>query len=104
MATVSMKIHRGVAPTALTTVYTVPVDNQVIISKIVGSNTTAAVSKLTVKVGGVDLIPSQNVPANTSVVWDVGQVLNAGDIVAISSTVANSVVCHISGVLIEVYQ
>lgn len=98
MATKPKAFHRGVAPTSLTTVYTVPDAGQGIVTNIVASNSSdTSAAGITVKLDGVALVTNVGIAPHGLVQLDITQVIEAGDTIQIQASTAN-VSVHISGV------
>ena len=98
MATTSKTLSRGAATTnTATTLYTVPSATTTVVTNIVVANTAASTSTVTLSLGGVVLIPTSSIAANTIAMFDMKQVLAATQtITGGASTTAVNI--HISGV------
>ncbi|MFD7259314.1 hypothetical protein [Streptomyces sp. NPDC059874] len=88
---------RGVAPTAQTTVYTVPAEGQAIVTNIVCTNTTSAAIGITVKLDSFSILSSVGVAPHGVVALDITQPIEAGDTIQVQAS-ADNLVVHISGV------
>lgn len=102
MATVTQKaMYRGAAATSSTTLYTVSSTSAVAtVTNIVLANTATSTSTATVSIDGVVVIPAVSIPANTTVGFDMKQVIPANNpaktVAGFASTTAVNI--HISGV------
>lgn len=89
--------YRGTAPTATTTVYTVPSAGLAVVTNLVASNPGNESSSITVRLAGVPLLSSVGIaPHGGLLTLDVRQVIAAGDTIDIQGTGALAHV-HISG-------
>jgi hypothetical protein len=96
----------NVASTTETTVYTVPAATSVIIKQVVVANVTAtaAVTSLSlVASGGTAGVTNRiyeqvSIPANSTVVFDLAQVLATGGFISVKQGTASAITTTISGV------
>lgn len=100
MATTSKVLSRTAAATSSTTLYTVPSATTTVVTNIVICNPTGSSVTASILLNDIDLLGSVSIAANTSVFFDLKQVLNATQTIKgfASST---SVDFHISGVEIS---
>lgn len=89
-------LFRGPASISNTTLYTVPSSTTTLIGKIVVTNTASANATYDMSLNNVVIANDVSVPANDSVILDIGQVISANQtITALAS--ASTVNFHISG-------
>lgn len=100
MATQQKILFRGDVPTSNSAVYAVPSSTSAVVTNIVVANTTSADSAVTLKMGGFSIFEGSEIPANTSFILDLKQVLNEFDSIEISAT-TTGVDIHVSGVEIS---
>jgi hypothetical protein len=100
MAVISKVLARTAATTTSTTLYTTPGGTTAVVTNVAICNPTAAAVTASITLDGVDILGSVSIAANTTVVIDLKQVLDATKIISglASST---SVDFHISGVEIN---
>jgi hypothetical protein len=100
MPTVTKVLARTAAATSSTTLYTTPAGTTAVITNIVMCNPTTSSVTASVLLNDIDLLGSVPIAANTSVFFDLKQVLPAAQTIKglASST---SVDFHISGVEIS---
>jgi hypothetical protein len=97
MATLTKALARTAAATSSATLYTVPADTTTVISNIVVTNSAATAATFTITVDAVDLFKDAAIAANSTVSFDLKQVLATTKIIAgLASAV--TVKFHISGV------
>jgi hypothetical protein len=100
MATLTKALARTAAATSSATLYTVPADTTTVISNIVVTNSAATAATFTITVDAVDLFKDAAIAANSTVSFDLKQVLATTKIIAgLASAV--TVKFHISGVEIS---
>lgn len=102
MPTTPKILFRGAATTTVTTLlYTVPASTTTIISSIVVTNTAATAGTFTLSIGPsaseVALFDAVAIPADTSTVIDLKQVLTAAQVIDGGAS-ATTINFHISGV------
>ena len=97
MATVTLaKFYRSAMPTSSQTLATVPAGKTWAVTNIIVTNSAATAQTATVTLNGVSLIPAVSVNATAVDVYDIKQVLNAGETITGFAS-SGSVTCHISG-------
>lgn len=99
MATNTPKaLYRGAASTnTTTTLYTVPSSTTTIVTNILIANTSSSQQTFTISLDGVSIASAVPVSANSTVAWDIKQVLATTKVIAGGAS-ATSVNIHISGV------
>jgi hypothetical protein len=97
MTTTSIQMFNGSASTSNTTLYTVPSATTSIVTEIIAANTSGSSQTFTVNLNEKAVAPSTAIPANSTVVIDLKQVLNTTQIISGSAS-ATSVNLFISGV------
>ena len=100
MATQQKILFRGDVPTSSSAVYAVPSSTSAVITNVVVANTTTTDIAVTLKVGGFSIFEGSEVPANTSFVLDLKQVMNEFDAIDTFAT-DTGIDIHISGVEIS---
>lgn len=100
MATTTKALVRTAAATGSATLYTVPSATTTVITNIVVTNTAAGSATFTLALDGVTLQASSTVPANSSVYFDLKQVLATTKTITGFAS-ATTVNFHISGVEIS---
>ena len=100
MATTSKALFRGAAATSNTTLYTVPSATTTVVTNIVVSNTAASAATFDLSLDGVQVFNDGAIAANSSVFFDLKQVLVATDLIEGLAS-ATTVNFHISGVEIS---
>jgi len=100
MAVVSKALARTAAATSSTTLYTTPSGSTAVVTNIVICNPTTASVTASMLLNDIDLLGSVSINANTTITFDLKQVLPATQTIKglASST---SVDFHISGVEIS---
>jgi len=100
MAVVSKALARTAAATSSTTLYTTPAGSTAVVTNIVICNPTTASVTASMLLNDIDLLGSVSINANTTITFDLKQVLPATQTIKglASST---SVDFHISGVEIS---
>lgn len=93
----SQQLVRYVATTSDTVVYTCPLGTKAEIETLVVANTTAALTKITVSIGGMVIVPNVSVATGSSLVMPLGQIITPGQTLSCWSTVAASCNVFISG-------
>lgn len=96
MADASITLYRGAAATSNTTLYTSPSNIAVAVTNIAITNTTTAAVTATVNLATVALVSSLSVPANSTQLLDIDQVLYNGETITGSAS-TTAVNFHISG-------
>ena len=97
MATTPKALFRGAATVTLTTVlYTVPASTNTVVTNIVVSNTAAAAATFDISLDGFKVATLSSIPANTTVVIDLKQVLATTKTITGGAS-ATTVNFHISG-------
>ena len=97
MATTPAVLYRGAAATSSTTLYTVPASTTAIVTNILVTNTAATAATFTISLAGTVIIPATSIAANTTVFFDLKQVLTTTQIIAGFAS-ATTVNFSISGV------
>jgi len=97
MATTPAVLYRGAAATSSTTLYTVPASTTAIVTNIVVANTAGTAATFTISLNGTVIIPAASIAANTTVFFDLKQVLTTGQLIAGFAS-ATTVNFSISGV------
>lgn len=97
MAVVSKVLARTAAATSSTTLYTTPAGSSAVVTNIVICNPTTSAVTASMTIDSVDLLGSVSIAANTTVFFDLKQVVPDGDIIAGSAS-TTAVDLHISGV------
>ena len=97
MATTSNVLARTAAATSSTTLYTVPSSTTAVVTNIVVTNSAATAATFTITLDSVDLFKDVALAANTTVMFDLKQVLATTKIIAGLAS-ATTVRFHISGV------
>jgi hypothetical protein len=101
MATLTKALFRGAATTTLTTtLYTVPSSTTAVVTNIVVANTAATSATFDLSLNGVKLADLVAIAADTIVVIDLKQVINATETIQGGAS-ATTVNFHISGVEIS---
>jgi hypothetical protein len=100
MATVSKVLARTAAATTSTTLYTVPADTTAVVTNIVICNPTTSAVSASMTINAIDILGSVAIAANTTVFFDLKQVVPATQVIAGSAS-STSVDFHISGVEIS---
>ena len=95
MANTFTVLFRGAASQVGTTLYTTPADTTTLVTSIVVANTTDAGLAYNLSLGAVSIGSGVLVPANDSLILEVKQVMNAGDVIQGDAGVG--VNFHISG-------
>lgn len=101
MAVIQKAMFRGAATTSNTTLYTVSSTSAVAtVTNIVISNAATSISTCTISIDGVQVVPAVSIPANTTIGFDMKQVIPANNPAKTISGFASttSVSIHISGV------
>lgn len=96
MANTLKALYRGAASTSNTTIYTVPASTTTLISKIVVTNTASTDATYDMSLNDVVIANDVSVPANDSVILDIGQVIGAAQTIKALAS-ASTVNFHISG-------
>jgi hypothetical protein len=97
-----------VASTTETTVYTVPADTSCIVKQIVCANVTASAATISISLvasGGTAGVTNRvleqvSVPANSTISFDLAQVMATGGFISIKQGTASAVTTTVSGVQI----
>lgn len=97
MATTTKALARTAAATSSTTLYTVPASTTTIVTNIVIANTGSSAYTWTMTFNGVSIGTSVSIPANSTTVIDMKQVLAATQVIAGSAS-NTAVTFHISGI------
>jgi len=97
MATTSKALARTAAATSSATLYTVPASTTTIVTNIVVTNSAGTAATFTLTLDGVDIFTTCAIAANTTVMFDLKQVLATTKIIAGLAS-ATTVRFHISGV------
>jgi len=100
MATTTKVLARTAAATSSTTLYTVPSATTTVVTNIVICNPTTSAVTASMTINAIDLLGSVSIAANTSVFFDLKQVIPTTQIIAGSAS-STSVDFHISGVEIS---
>jgi hypothetical protein len=97
MAVTSKALARTAAATSSTTLYTVPAATTAVVTNIVVTNSATSAATFTITLDTVDLLKDVAIAANSSVFFDLKQVLATTKIIAGLAS-ATTVRFHISGV------
>jgi len=97
MATISKALARTAAATSSATLYTVPASTTTVVTNIVVTNSAASAGTFTITLDGIDLFKTCAIAANSTVAFDLKQVLATTKIIAGLAS-AITVNFHISGV------
>jgi hypothetical protein len=97
MATTTKALARTAAATSSTTLYTVPAATTAVVTNIVVTNSATSAATFTITLDTVDLLKDVAIAANSSVFFDLKQVLATTKIIAGLAS-ATTVRFHISGV------
>lgn len=100
MPNTAKTLFRGAAATTSTTLYTTPASTTTIVSNIVVTNTAATAATFTITLGGTSLFTTAAIPANSTALFDLKQVLAATQVIAGFAS-AVTVSFHFSGVEIS---
>jgi hypothetical protein len=100
MPTVTKALARTAAATSSTTLYTVPSATTTVVTNIVICNPTGSAVTASMTINAIDLLGSVSIAANSSVFFDLKQVIPATQVIAGSAS-STSVDFHISGVEIS---
>ena len=100
MATVTKALARVAAATSSTTLYTVPSATTAVVTNIVICNPTGSAVTASMTINAIDLLGSVSIAANSTVFFDLKQVIPATQVIAGSAS-STSVDFHISGVEIS---
>ena len=102
MATTVTKFYRGAAATTSTalTATAVPASTTWVITNIVLSNASTSTQTATISMGGIIVIPTISLPANSVSTFDMRQVMSAADTGIYGYASSTSVNFHVSGVTI----
>jgi hypothetical protein len=100
MATLTKALARTAAATSSTTLYTVPAGTTTVVTNIVICNPTTSAVTASMTINSIDLLGSVAIAANSSVFFDLKQVIPATQIIAGNAS-STSVDFHISGVEIS---
>jgi hypothetical protein len=97
MATLTKALFRGAAETSSATLYTVPSSTTTVVTNIVICNPTGSAVTASMTINAIDILGGVSIAANSSVFFDLKQVIPATQIIAGSAS-STSVDFHISGV------
>jgi hypothetical protein len=97
MATVSKVLARTAAATSSTTLYTTPAGTTAVVTNIVICNPTTSAVTASMTINAIDILGSVAIAANTTVFFDLKQVVPATEVIAGSAS-TTAVDFHISGV------
>jgi len=97
MATLTKALFRGAAATSSTTLYTVPSSTTTVVTNIVICNPTGSGVTASMTINAIDILGGVSIAANSSVFFDLKQVIPQNQIIAGSAS-STSVDFHISGV------
>lgn len=100
MATTSKQFFRGAASLTETTLYSVPSSTSAVVTNIIVTNGSADTATITLELNGVPIAVDSEILGNTSIVWDMKQVLEELDIISGSAS-STDIKFHISGVEIS---
>ena len=102
MATTVTKFYRGAAATTSTalTATAVPASTTWVVTNIVIANTSTATQTATISMGGIVVVPTVSITANSTAIFDMKQVMSATDTGIYGYASSTSVNFHISGVTI----
>jgi hypothetical protein len=99
MATTPVVLYRGAAATSSTTLYTGPASTNTIITEVIAANTAGTAGSFTISLNGTVIIPATAIAANTTVVFNLSEVLPTTQILAGFAS-ATTINFSISGVQI----
>lgn len=97
MATTTKQMARTAASLTSATLYTVPSATTAVVSNIIVTNTAASAGTFTLNLNGAALFTTVPIAANTTVMFDLKQVLSATQTITGLAS-ATSINFHISGV------
>lgn len=97
MATTAKVLARTAAATSSTTLYTVPASTTTVVTNIIVANSASSAATFTITLDSVDLFKDVSIAANTTVSFDLKQVLNTTKIIAALAS-AVTIKFHVSGV------
>lgn len=100
MATTSKQFFRGAASLTETTLYSVPSSTSAVVTNVIVTNTSSDTQTVTLELDGVSIIQDAEIQGNTSLSWDIKQVLGELDIISALAS-STDVKLHISGVEIS---
>lgn len=92
-----INFFRGNAPAALTAAYTVPDDNTAIVTNIVAANPGSTAGSVTVRLGGVPILPTVGLSPQGVLTLEINQVLGAGEEIEVQGS-GSTCTLHVSGV------
>ncbi|KPC89310.1 hypothetical protein ADL35_02410 [Streptomyces sp. NRRL WC-3753] len=92
-----INFFRGDAPYALTVAYTVPESNTAIVTNIVAANPGTAAGSVTVKLGGVPILPTVGIAPQGVLTLEINQVLAEGEVIEVQGS-GSTCTLHVSGV------
>ncbi|MCM8548818.1 hypothetical protein [Streptomyces sp. STCH 565 A] len=92
-----INFFRGDAPYALTVAYTVPESNTAIVTNIVAANPGTAAGSVTVKLGGVPILPTVGIAQQGVLTLEINQVLAEGEVIEVQGS-GSTCTLHVSGV------
>ena len=82
MATTPKVLYRGAAATSSATLYTTPASTNTIITEIIAANTAGTAGTITVSLNGTVIVPAAAIAANTTVIFNMNEVLPTTQILA----------------------
>jgi hypothetical protein len=82
MATTPKVLYRGAAATSSATLYTTPASTNTIITEIIAANTAGTAGTITVSLNGTVIVPATAIAANTTVIFNINEVLPTTQILA----------------------
>lgn len=100
MATISKQMYNGAAATNSATLYTTPSSTTAVVTNFVIANTANTAGTFNIFLGGTSIATNEAIPANTTVIFDLKQVLNATQTIAGYAS-ATSINFLVSGVEIS---
>ena len=99
MATTPVVLYRGAAATSSATLYTGAASTNTIITEIIAANTAGTAGTFTISLNGTVIIPATAIAANTTVIFNLSEVLPATQILAGFAS-ATTINFSISGVTV----
>lgn len=100
MATTSKQFFRGAASLTETTLYSVPSSTSAVVTNIIVTNSSADTATITLKLDGVAIAVDSAIQGNTSMAWDMKQVLEELNVISGSAS-STDINFHLSGVEIS---
>lgn len=98
MTAVPTNFARTTVAASLTTLYTVASSTSIVVTNILLANNSSVDHSVYLTFGGVVVLPTVAVKANTVTAFDLKQLLVAGETIQAAADTASVINCHISGV------